>query len=213
MFFIYGIANYLLVFLARYKFVVDSYGMTSRYSLQYMFLTLGIIMILIKFLDDHTAHTVRGDDAHTVLGDDVGAKHCEPAVGADTNAAHTVRGDDAHIVRGDDAHTVLGDVVGAKHCEPAVGASYTSPKKLFLIIASILSIFFISLGHLTTNTDEIFKADYRKIIYSIVEDKAKNYKNLSDEDLENSFEYHRGPEQIRHAFEILENQNLNIFKK
>ena len=85
-------------------------------------------------------------------------------------------------------------------------------KRIFLITVSILSLSFITLGHLTTNTDEIFKSDYRKIIYGIVEEKAKNYKNLSDQELEDTFEYHRGPEQIRHAFEILERQKLNIFK-
>lgn len=160
MFIVYGIANYALVFLARYKFVVDSYGMTSRYSLQYMFLTIGIIMLLIKLLDD-----ILEASANTI--------------GASVNT------------------------VGAKLREPA---------KLFLIVASILSLSFITLGHLTTNTDEIFKSDYRKIIYSIVEEKAKNYKNLTDQDLEDTFEYHRGPEQIREALATLENQHLNIFR-
>ena len=141
MFIVSGLANYALIFLARYKFVVDSYGMTSRYSLQYMFLTIGIVMLLIKLIDESMLN-----------------------------------------------------------------------KKIFLITASILSLSFITLGHLTTNTDEIFKSDYRKIIYGIVEEKAKNYKNLSDQELEDTFEYHRGPEQIRHAFEILERQKLNIFK-
>ena len=167
MFIVYGIANYALVFLARYKFVVDSYGMTSRYSLQYMFLTIGIIMLLIKLLDD-----ILEASANTI--------------GASVNTV------------GANA-----DIVGAKLREPA---------KLFLIVASILSLSFITLGHLTTNTDEIFKSDYRKIIYSIVEEKAKNYKNLTDQDLEDTFEYHRGPEQIREALATLENQNLNVFK-
>lgn len=160
MFIVYGIANYALVFLARYKFVVDSYGMTSRYSLQYMFLTIGIVMLLTKLLDGILEANVN-------------------AVGANA------------------------DIVGAKLREPA---------KLFLIVASILSLSFITLGHLTTNTDEIFKSDYRKIIYSIVEEKAKNYKNLTDQDLEDTFEYHRGPEQIREALATLENQHLNVFK-
>lgn len=142
MFIISGLANYMLIFLARYKFVVDSYGMTSRYSLQYMFLTIGIVMLLTKLLDE----------------------------------------------------------------------MLISNKKIILMTASILALSFITLGHLTTNTDEIFKSDYRKIIYSIVEDKAKNYKNLSDQDLEDTFEYHRGPEQIRKAFNILESQKLNVFK-
>lgn len=172
MFIVYGIANYLLVFLARYKFVVDSYGMTSRYSLQYMFLTIGIIILLLKLIDDIVVANANIVEADT---DNVGAKFRSPSKGE---------------------HSIFIERV----------------KKTFLILASILSLSFILLGHLTTNTDEIFKADYRKIIYSIVEDKAKNYKELSDDELENTFEYHRGTEQIREAFEILESQHLNIFK-
>lgn len=170
MFIVSGLANYLLIFLARYKFVVDSYGMTSRYSLQYMFLTIGIVMLLIKLLDELTLN-------HIIIAENT------------TQLKYNVESDE----------------VTSKH---------TSNKavRIFLMIASILSLSFITLGHLTTNTDEIFKSDYRKIIYSIVEEKAKNYKNLSDQDLEDTFEYHRGTEQIRHAFEILESQKLNIFK-
>ena len=170
MFIVSGLANYLLIFLARYKFVVDSYGMTSRYSLQYMFLTIGIVMLLIKLLDELTLN-------HIIIAEN------------DTQLKYNVESDE----------------VTSKHTSNKVVI-------IFLMIASILSLSFITLGHLTTNTDEIFKSDYRKIIYSIVEEKAKNYKNLSDQDLEDTFEYHRGPEQIRHAFEILESQKLNIFK-
>ena len=172
MFIISGLANYLLIFLARYKFVVDSYGMTSRYSLQYMFLTIGIIMLLIKLIDELIIN-------HKVLD-------------ANVNAIETIDKDES--------------------LDPSSNHTSSKGVRIFLITASILSLSFITLGHLTTNTDEIFKSDYRKIIYSIVEEKAKNYKNLSDQDLEDTFEYHRGPEQIRHAFEILESQKLNIFK-
>ena len=51
LFIVYGLSNYLLVFLARYIFVRDEYGMSSRYAIQYMFLTIGIIFILSKFID------------------------------------------------------------------------------------------------------------------------------------------------------------------
>lgn len=52
MFCIYGLANFLLVFLARYIFVRTEYGMSSRYAIQYVFLTIGVILILSKFIDD-----------------------------------------------------------------------------------------------------------------------------------------------------------------
>ena len=168
MFLVCGIANYALVFLARYKFVEDSYGMSSRYGIQYMFLTIAVLFILFSSLDDFVAHKVLGD---------VGAKLCEPA-----NIEENFR-------------------------------SPLNAGSIIMTIVTIASIGFILLGHLTTNTDEIFKSDYRKIIYGILEDKAKNYKTINDEDLENSFEYHRGVDQIREALSILEDQNLNIFRK
>ncbi len=46
-----GIINYLLVFLARYKFVNTDYGMSSRYGVQYMFLGVAIIYIIFLYLD------------------------------------------------------------------------------------------------------------------------------------------------------------------
>ena len=193
MYLVYGIANYALVFLARYKFVVDSYGMSSRYGIQYMFLTIAVLFILLKHIDIFIAHRARDYDAC----DSVGVTHSEPADIVGANVCGTNR---------------MGEL-----CEPALaGANFRSPlglKKIVVLIISIASIGFITLGHLTTNTDEIFKSDYRKIIYGILEDKAKNYKDLNDEDLENSFEFHRGPEQIRKALGTLEDQHLNIFRK
>lgn len=171
MFIVAGIANYLLVFLARYKFVVDSYGMTSRYSLQYMFLTIGIIMLLLKLMDELLTKHLQNDEKVVQIQN------------------------------------------GNETKKKVFLLAFNNKIKTFLIVSSIMSLSFITIGHLTTNTDEIFKADYRKIIYSIVEDKAKNYKNLTDQDLEDTFEYHRGLEQIRKAFEILENQKLNIFRE
>lgn len=51
-FVVFGLANYATVFLARYKFVRDEYGMSSRYAIQYMFLTIGIILIHMIFIDE-----------------------------------------------------------------------------------------------------------------------------------------------------------------
>ena len=54
----YGIANYLLIFLSRYKFVRDDYGMSSRYGIQYMFLLVGIIIIFAKYIDEYVASKI-----------------------------------------------------------------------------------------------------------------------------------------------------------
>ena len=81
-----------------------------------------------------------------------------------------------------------------------------------VLIVSVISIGFLLFGHITTTTDEIFKADYRKIIYTDLIEKAKNYNHLSDEELENAFEYRRSPDHIRSALYTLKKQHLNIFK-
>lgn len=47
-----GIANYGLIFLARYKFLRDDYGTSSRYSIQYIFLTIAVVLILLKFIEE-----------------------------------------------------------------------------------------------------------------------------------------------------------------
>ena len=48
-----GFINYLLIFLARYKFLDDTYGMTSRYAIQYMFFNIAVIIFLFKIIDDN----------------------------------------------------------------------------------------------------------------------------------------------------------------
>ena len=168
---VYGLANYALVFLARYSFVRDEYGMSSRYSLQYMFLTLGVILVLFLTIDK-----VREGKNSQIVGSN-------------------------------------SEIVGGNFMSPrVVGASTASPHKIALITICALSISFILLGHITTNTDEIFKADYRKIAYENLKEKAFKYKELSDEELENLFEYRRSTEHIKNALRILQEQHLNIYK-
>ena len=62
MYITYGLANYLLIFLSRYKFVRDDYGMSSRYGIQYMFLSVGIIIILATYLDDFISYKKRNEN-------------------------------------------------------------------------------------------------------------------------------------------------------
>lgn len=50
-----GCVNYALVFLARFKFLDVSYGMSSRYGIQYMFLSISIISILFIIIDKFVA--------------------------------------------------------------------------------------------------------------------------------------------------------------
>ena len=146
MYVIYGLMNYALIFLARYKFVREEYGMTSRYALQYMFLSIGIVILLSIFID-----------------------------------------------------------------KVFVEKKFTT-KNILMCLASAACIFVLYFGNVVTSCDEIYKADYRKIIYTNLVDIAKNSENYTDEELENFFEYHRDPEHIRNTFRILKEQSLNVFE-
>lgn len=49
---IMSIGNYLIVFLGRFAYMNDSYGMQSRYYLQYMIGTIAVILFFAFFCDD-----------------------------------------------------------------------------------------------------------------------------------------------------------------
>ena len=146
MYVIYGLMNYALIFLARYKFVREEYGMTSRYALQYMFLSIGIVILLSIFID-----------------------------------------------------------------KVFIEKKFIA-KNVLMCLVSVACIFVLYFGNVVTSCDEIYKADYRKIIYTNLVDIAKNSENYTDEELENFFEYHRDPEHIRNTFKILKEQKLNVFE-
>ena len=109
----------------------------------------------------------------------------------------------------DDISSKKEDVVNRK--EDFIISNRTKWRKVFLILISVLCIGVFLIGHLATTTDEIFKADYRKIIYTNLEGVAKDFRNYSDEELMNFFEYRRDPNHIKEALETLERQKLNIF--
>ena len=180
MFVVYGIANYVLVFLARYKFVRDDYGMSSRYGIQYMFLTVGIILILGLYIDD-----IINFKKFYVKN----KKELKLSKG--------------YLKRRE-------KLIAEGKMKPIV--QKVSVFNIVVLILSIMSVAILTLGHITTTTDEIYKADYRKILYNSLVEKAKNYQMLTDEELEDSFEYRRNPEHIRDALSLLEQQHLNIFK-
>ncbi len=49
--FITGVINYGLIFLARFRFLNVNYGMSSRYGIQYMFLSISIVSIIFITID------------------------------------------------------------------------------------------------------------------------------------------------------------------
>ena len=149
MFIVMGIFNYALVFLARYKFKNEMYGMSSRYQLQFMIFLIGLLMYLFKYLEDKDLKNIFIKNSKIT-----------------------------YIIK--------------------------------LAIVSI-SLFTIIYTHMLTNLDEIFKADFRKIIYKNLVDVAKNYEEYNDEDLMNYFEYHRDAEHIKYTLKLLKDQGLNVF--
>lgn len=179
MFVVYGIANHALVFLARYKFVRDDYGMSSRYGIQYMFLTIGIILILSLYIDDIFYFK-------------------------------------KFYVKNKKELKLSKSYLKRREKLIAEGKMKATEQKvsvfnIVVLAMSIASISVFLLGHITTTTDEIFKADYRKIVYENLIDKAKNYVDYSNEELESAFEYTRNPDHIRSALYTLKKQGLNIF--
>lgn len=149
MFVIMGIFNYALVFLARYQFKNEMYGMSSRYQLQFMIFLIGLLMYLFKYLEDKDLKNIFIKNSKIT-----------------------------YIIK--------------------------------LAIVSI-SLFTIIYTHMLTSLDEIFKADFRKIIYKNLVDVAKNYEEYDDEDLMNYFEYHRDAEHIKYTLKLLKDQGLNVF--
>lgn len=179
MFVVYGAANHALVFLARYKFVRDDYGMSSRYGIQYMFLTIGIILILSLYIDDIFYFK-------------------------------------KFYVKNKKELKLSKSYLKRREKLIAEGKMKATEQKvsvfnIVVLAMSIVSISVFLLGHITTTTDEIFKADYRKIVYENLIDKAKNYADYSNEELESAFEYTRNPDHIRSALYTLKKQGLNIF--
>lgn len=81
-------------------------------------------------------------------------------------------------------------------------------------MAAVLGVVFIGIilcGNMATTVDELIKAPYRKERYEEKIQAALNYRNYSDEELENIFEYRKGPEKIRRALEILEVNHWNVY--
>lgn len=181
MYIIVGLANFAIIFLARYKFVRDDYGMSSRYGIQYMFLTIGIILIHAIFVDNFI------DDKRYYKTDKNEQKLSK-----------------AYLKRKEK----LIEEGKMKLDKPKLSYYY-----IVLACFSVLSVAIFTFGNITTTIDEIFKADYRKIAYQKLSEVAKDYRSYSDEELMNSFEYHRSAEQVKHALNTLKEQKLNVFKE
>lgn len=77
--------------------------------------------------------------------------------------------------------------------------------------AAVLISLVILAGNGYTTYKELKKAPYRKEYGCRVEEAALGYEEISDEELEALFQYHHGPEKIRQALRILEEQKWNVY--
>ena len=144
LFILWGGLNHLLVLSARWIFEKSSYGMSSRYALQYQ---VGIFGILLTFALAGRLWERRR--------------------------------------------------LGGKLCRGA---------GLF-----ISTVFFW--GNLCTTWREIKTAPYRQDYADEVIAMALHYQEVPDDELEERFQYRHGPERIRRALGILEEQGWNVYRE
>lgn len=164
MFIFWGGLNHLLVLAARWIFENSSYGMSSRYALQYQ---VGILGIFLTFAL-----------ASRVNCEETGKKE---------------RKKRAQAKRGE---------------QKAVWQLRRLERTAALLIAVVFCM-----GNVWTSVKEVQKAKYRKEYAQQVEEMALHYRDVPDDELEARFQYRHGPERIRRALGILEEQGWNVFRE
>lgn len=162
-----GGLNHLLVLAARWIFENSSYGMSSRYALQYQAGIFGIFLTFGLFFS-----------------------WCKEKREGKPEDDSTERRD-------------LKDKSRAKAKE----RNYF-PEKAAAILISLV----ILTGNGYTTYKELQKAPDRKAYGLNVEAAARSYRDVPDQELEALFQYRHGPEKIRNALRILEENRWNIYK-
>ena len=67
-------------------------------------------------------------------------------------------------------------------------------------------------GNGYTTVKELEKAPHRKAYGMKVAEAALNYREVADDELEALFQYRHGPEKIRNALRILEENGWNVYR-
>ena len=167
-----ALMSHALIIFSRWIFLDPAYGMSSRYALQYMSGSLGILLTF--FL--------------------CGARRQE----CSTDRRPMV-----------DSSSASAGVSG----KGSASRKETTEKKLCpgIIAAAAFTILLLA-GQLVTTGREIDMAKYRKEYFLMMEDTARNYRNENDAALKKILQYH-DPARTRKALEILEKQNLNVFRE
>lgn len=158
-----GGINHLLILSARWIFLKESYGMSSRYAIQYQ---MGIIGILLTFA--------------------IAGRICAERKKESEDSKYGGRAAGRASQNGREGHGVRTAVI-------CLGAA--------VILA----------GNAYTTKEELKTAPFRKAYLDISRGIALNYRDASDEDLETYLQH--DADEVRKAMKILEDNNLNLFRK
>lgn len=164
----HGLASVGLVFIARYAYMNDHYGMSSRYAVQFMLLPVGIVLVFANVLDN----------ALCIDNKDKTSKKSSKGV------IKNIKFDKLIIT--------------------------------YIVLFSMMT-FFMLYGRVITSLDEINKTRARHFCYESAYNLAHHIDEYpaskeNDELLMSVFEYRRGANLIRDAFDILKKNHLNIYK-
>lgn len=83
----------------------------------------------------------------------------------------------------------------------------------FIWICGMLTVLAVLCGNVVTTRYELEIAPYRRLYFEHIRETALHYHTVDDEVLNNTFEYHHGPDKVRAALRILEENKLNVFSE
>ena len=106
---------------------------------------------------------------------------------------------------------VIGFSLTFYHCIKINNVNDSKNSRASTII--VLAIAVILVLNITTLKYEMEKSVYRKENYVKMKEAALSLDSYTDEELTKIFEYRKGGKYIRDAFDILKENNLNIFIK
>ena len=179
-----GAGSHVLVFLSRYLFLTETYAWQSRYGLQYLPGTLGLLLIygaaFSHFRKQYQSACAKERDGTSSRK-------------ADTDAAPVSRGRARKAQTSSRPGHALGALLG-----------------MGLSLVVLLSF---AAGNCYTDKREIGMMPFRHMYFASMTDAARNYENLSDDELNLIFEYHHGPNRVRHAMDILKENQWNVFRE
>lgn len=81
----------------------------------------------------------------------------------------------------------------------------------YVVAVCLIVLLTFAFGSVYTNRRELLVMPFRKQIFCEMRETALQYDNKSDEELNQLFEYHHGPNRVRNALDILRENQLNVY--